>query len=38
MNKLLKKNGYLVKKIKNKNLLKPFKKIIKKHFNKKNEK
>jgi len=34
MNKLLKKNGYVVKKIKNKNLLKPIKKIIRKYFNK----
>lgn len=37
MNSLLKKNGYIVKKIKNKNLLDPFKKIIKKHFNKTNK-
>ena len=37
MNKLLKKNGYIVKKITNKRLLKPIKKIIKTHFNKQNK-
>ena len=37
MNSLLKKSGFIIKKINNKSLLKPIKKIIKKHFNKTNK-